>query len=150
MGDQRTRATILLVDDDPDFCLLVRKATERAAIDATLDIVGDGEEMMDYLHRKGAFAKAPIPHLVLLDLNMPGIDGREALRRAKSEPQLLSIPIVVLSASRSQRDIEDSYRAGANSFISKPESFDGLVFTMRALARYWLHTVTALPDSGRV
>ena len=103
---------------------------------------------MDYLHRRGAFADAerfPPPSLILLDLNMPRKNGREALVEIKSDPELRKIPVVVLSTSHSDEDIERSYRDGVNSFITKPSSFAGFLDVVRTLGRYWLDIVELPP-----
>ncbi|MBI3790631.1 MAG: response regulator [Gemmatimonadetes bacterium] len=142
--------TILVCDDDPEDRLL----TERALIDAhvanRIRFVEDGEQLMDYLHQRGAFAGerglAPRPGLILLDLNMPKLDGREALRLIKGDEWLRSIPVVVLTTSRLEEDIVRSYDLGVNSFITKPVSFSGLVDAMRVLGRYWLEIVETPPE----
>ena len=106
--------------------------------------VEDGEELMDYLLQRGCYLApdaAPRPGLILLDLNMPRKDGREALREIKADPVLRQIPVVVLTTSRAEEDILRSYDLGVNSFITKPVSFDGLVEVMRALATYWFEIV---------
>ena len=105
--------------------------------------VKDGEELLEYLRRQGAFSKSetPQPSLILLDLNMPRKDGREALREIKSDPKLRHIPVVVLTASRAEEDVVRSYEYGVNSFITKPVTFQGLVDAMKALGRYWFEVV---------
>ena len=108
---------------------------------------------MDYLHRRGKYAdpsQAPRPGLILLDLNMPRKDGREALREIKADPDLRTIPVVVLTTSKAEEDIVRSYTFGASSFITKPVTFDGLVEVMKTLGRYWFHIVDLpLERSGR-
>jgi len=109
----------------------------------------DGEELMDYLCRRGKFSdpeSAPRPGLILLDLNMPKKDGREALKEIKSDPDLKQIPIVVLTTSKADEDIYRSYNLGVNSYITKPVSFEGLVEVMKALSLYWFEIVR-LPDN---
>jgi CheY-like chemotaxis protein len=106
--------------------------------------VENGEELLDYLKRRGRFAppaSAPSPGLILLDLNMPRKDGREALREIKEDPELCTIPVVILTTSKADTDIARIYELGANSFIAKPVSFDGLVDVMRVLGRYWFEIV---------
>jgi CheY-like chemotaxis protein len=113
--------------------------------------VEDGEQLLDYLLRRGRWAdpaQSPRPGLVLLDLNMPRMDGREALARIKAHPALRRIPVVVLTTSRAQADVLRSYDLGANSFITKPRSFGGLVEAMRVLGRYWTEIVELPPDGG--
>jgi CheY-like chemotaxis protein len=109
-----------------------------------LRCVEDGEELMDYLRRQGRYAdpeQSPRPGLVLLDLNMPRKDGREALREIKSDPELRRIPIVVMTTSKAEEDIFRSYDLGANSYISKPVTFEALVELMKVLGRYWIEFV---------
>jgi len=109
-----------------------------------LFIVHDGEALLDYLHRRGAYAApgaAPWPGVILLDLNMPKLGGREALERIKGDPELRRIPVVVLTTSRTEEDIYRSYDVGANAFISKPVTFEGLVAVMRSLGTYWFEIV---------
>jgi CheY-like chemotaxis protein len=142
--------TILLADDDSDDRVLARDALAESRVANDLRLVEDGEELMDYLNRRGRFsdpANAPRPGLILLDLNMPRKDGREALREIKSDPSLRHIPIVVLTTSKAEEDIYRTYDLGVNSFITKPVSFDGLVSVMRALGRYWFEIVE-LPPMG--
>lgn len=135
---------ILMAEDDDSDRLFARKALEKAGVPNPLLTVGDGEELLDYLQRKGKYAaggEAPRPCIILLDLNMPRMDGREALKAIKSDQELRTIPVVVLTTSKSEEDILHCYQAGANSYIAKPVSFDGLLEVMRSLADYWLGTV---------
>jgi CheY-like chemotaxis protein len=136
--------TILLADDDADDRVLTRDALAESRLVNELRCVEDGEELMDYLHRRGRFTEpdaSPRPGLILLDLNMPRKDGREALREIKSDPGLRHIPVVVLTTSQAEEDIYRSYDLGVNSFITKPVTFDGLVQVMRALGKYWFEIV---------
>ena len=136
--------SILMADDDPDDRMLTKEAMEENRLANRLDFVEDGEELMDYLHRRGKYtnpATAPRPGLILLDLNMPRKDGREALQEIKADPDLRRIPIVVLTTSKAEEDILRTYDLGANSFIVKPVTFDALVDLMRTLARYWFEIV---------
>jgi len=136
-----------MADDDADDRLLAKDAVAEARVNGELRFVENGEELMDYLYRRGSFgAEATRPALILLDLNMPKKDGREALREIKADPELRRIPVVVLTTSKADVDISRIYDLGANSFISKPVSFDALVKVMKALDLYWLETVE-LPDS---
>jgi CheY-like chemotaxis protein len=141
--------TILICDDDEDDRMLTQQALEAAHISNSLRFVKDGEQLLDYLYQRGEFAgetgKAPRPGLILLDLNMPKMDGREALKVMKKDPALLDIPVVVLSTSRLDEDIVRSYRLGVNSFITKPVTFSGLVEAMNILGRYWLEIVELPP-----
>ena len=136
--------TILLADDDADDRVLAHDALKESRLANDLRFVENGEELMDYLLRRGPYEdpeKSPTPGLILLDLNMPRKDGREALREIKSDPQLRSIPVVVLTTSKAEEDIYRSYDLGVNSFITKPVTFDGLVNVMRALGKYWFEIV---------
>jgi CheY-like chemotaxis protein len=141
--------TLLLADDDPDDRLLVADALEESDWAADLRSVEDGEELMDYLRRRGKYADRdewPLPSLILLDLQMPRKTGHQALKEIKDDPQLLRIPVVILTTSRAQEDVARSYDLGVNSFISKPASFGALVDTMENLARYWFELVTLPPE----
>ena len=144
MRDENTPITILLADDDEEDSMLACAALAESRLSNAIYCVTDGEELMDYLHRCGKYtppAPAPRPGLILLDLNMPKKDGREALREIKADPELRQIPIVVLTTSKAEEDILRSYDSGASSFISKPVTFDGLVELMKGLSRYWFEMV---------
>ncbi len=143
--------TILMADDDRDDCLLVKDAFVESRLLNDLRFVEDGEELMDYLYHRGKYTEtdsSPRPGLILLDLNMPRKDGREALEEIKSDSDLRSIPIVVLTTSKQEEDILRSYDVGANSYITKPVTFKGLVDVMKTLGRYWLEIVE-LPDDRK-
>ncbi len=141
--------TILVCDDDEDDRMLTRQALEDAHISNRIQFVEDGEQLLDYLYQRGSFAGevglAPRPGLILLDLNMPKLDGREALKTIKEDPTLRDIPVVVLSTSRLDEDIAKSYKLGVNSFITKPVTFSGLVEAMNVLGKYWLEIVELPP-----
>jgi CheY-like chemotaxis protein len=143
--------TILLAEDDPDDRMLVQDAVAEGRLANDLRCVEDGEELMDYLHQRGRYsggdAAAPRPGLILLDLNMPRKDGREALQEIKADPSLRQIPIVVLTTSKAEEDIFRSYDLGANSYVTKPVTFQSLVDLMKTLKRYWLEIVE-LPAGG--
>jgi CheY-like chemotaxis protein len=148
MTTKREAVTVLLADDDPDDRMLVEEAF--AEIDSSYDLrfVDDGEELMDYLRHEGRFLEdtaAPKPALILLDLNMPKKDGREALAEIKGDPGLRRIPVVVLTTSKGDEDIVRTYDLGVNSFVSKPVTFEELARVMRTLACYWFELVE-LPD----
>jgi CheY-like chemotaxis protein len=141
--------TILVAEDDPDDRLLTKDALEENLLANDLHFAEDGEELMAYLRRQGRYAQdgaAPTPGLILLDLNMPKKDGREALKEIKADPQLRRIPVVVLTTSRSDEDIARTYCEGANSFITKPVTFEALVGIVRSIRKYWFETVE-LPRS---
>jgi len=149
MDKKRAPITILMAEDDPDDRLLALDAFEDARLAGDLRFVEDGEELMDYLKRRGKYdnpADSPRPGLILLDLNMPRKDGREALKEIKVDPDLRRIPIVVLTTSKAEEDILRSYDLGSNSFITKPVTFEGLVSLAKALGRYWLEIVELPPD----
>ncbi len=142
---------ILMADDDEDDRMLTADALQVSKLANTLTTVNDGEELMDYLHRRGKYAppaSAPRPGIVLLDLNMPKMDGREALREMKSDPELRTIPVVVLTTSKAEEDIERTYNLGANSFIVKPVTFERLVESLQVITEYWFEVVR-LPSRAR-
>jgi CheY-like chemotaxis protein len=144
--------TILMADDDPDDCLLVKEAFEESRLLNEVLFVHDGENLMDYLYRRGKYsdpADSPRPGLILLDLNMPRKDGRQALEEIKADPDLRTIPVLVLSTSKDQEDILRSYDQGACSFVTKPASFEGLVEFVRSLKEYWLELVTLPTESEK-
>jgi len=144
MRHERRPTLILLAEDDPDDRVLLRDALEEGRLTNDLRCVEDGEELMDYLHHRGRYARpnaAPRPGLILLDLNMPRKDGREALKEIKADPGLRQIPVVVLTTSKAEEDVFRSYDLGANSFVTKPLTFRSLVDLMKTLGRYWLETV---------
>jgi CheY-like chemotaxis protein len=136
--------TILLADDDADDRMMAADALAESRLANDLRFVEDGEELMDYLHRRGRFSDAadsPRPGLILLDLNMPRKDGREALSEIKSDPELRKIPVVVLTTSQAEEDIYRTYDLGVNSFITKPVMFESMVSVMKALGKYWFEIV---------
>lgn len=132
---------ILMADDDPEDRLLARDALETACIENPLYCVEDGEDLLDFLHRRGRYADAPRPGLILLDLNMPRKGGLEALEEIRSDLSLRTIPVVILTTSDDDEDVVRSYDLGVNSFITKPASFTALVEAMQTLCRYWLSLV---------
>ncbi len=147
-GNPKKSITILMADDDQDDCLLVKRAFEASRLANDLRFVGDGEDLMDYLHRREGYADAPRPGLILLDLNMPRKDGREALKEIKDDAGLKEIPVVVLTTSKDEEDVLRTYNLGANSYITKPVTFDGLCDVMRSLGKYWFEIVE-LPCKAR-
>ncbi|MCH8007159.1 MAG: response regulator [Planctomycetes bacterium] len=151
MSHEGIPITILVADDDPDDRLLLQDALREARLKNGVDFVNDGVELMDYLNRRGDYenlAGSPYPGLILLDLNMPRKDGREALKEIKSDAQFRRIPVVVLTTSKAEEDIFRTYDLGVNSFIVKPVTFDSLVDIMRTVTSYWLQIVS-LPPNGR-
>jgi CheY-like chemotaxis protein len=144
MSKNRRPITILLADDDADDRMMAGDALEESRLANDLRYVEDGEELLDYLHRRGKFARpedSPRPGLILLDLNMPRKDGREALKEIKADRELRMIPIVVLTTSKAEEDIYRTYDLGVNSFITKPVMFESLVNVMKALGKYWFEIV---------
>ena len=142
--DNESKSIAILMADDEDDRLMTKEALNEARLVNDLRFVVDGEELLDYLHRRGKFtdpADSPRPGLILLDLNMPKKDGREALKEIKADSDLRRIPIVVLTTSEAEEDIYRSYDLGVNSFITKPVSFEGLVYVISALAQYWFQIV---------
>jgi CheY-like chemotaxis protein len=141
---------ILMAEDDSDDRLLAREALLEAGLPGDLRFVENGAELVDYLRHQNQFSapgSAPRPSLILLDLNMPRKDGREALKEIRSDRELRRIPVVVFTTSRADADIERAYELGANSCISKPTAFDALVKVMRAIGQYWFEVVV-LPVRG--
>lgn len=133
--------TILLADDDEDDRMNTQHAFRKHHLVNELRFAVDGEDLMDYLLRRGKHADATRPGLILLDLNMPRKDGREALREIKADPDLRNIPIVVLTTSGEEEDILKTYDLGANSFIRKPVGFDALVRIIDTIDQYWFQVV---------
>jgi two-component system, response regulator len=136
---------ILMADDDEDDVLLTQKALQKGKLLNKLYSVRDGEELLDYLFHRGEYsdeAAAPRPGLILLDLNMPKKDGREALKEIKSQAELKDIPVVVFTTSKAEEDIYRSYKLGVNSFITKPVTFEALLEVMQLLGKYWFEIVT--------
>lgn len=135
--------TIVLADDDAEDRELVREALLESRLRNDLHTVADGEELMDYLYRRGRHEgrPAPRPGLILLDLSMPRKDGREALAEIKADPALRQIPVIVMTTSRAEEDICRSYDLGASSYITKPVTFSALVTVMKDIGRYWFEIV---------
>lgn len=142
--------TILMADDDPEDCMMTRKALEASRGGARdLRIVGDGDELLDYLMRRDKYVDpltSPRPGIILLDLNMPKKDGHAALEEMKIHPEIRRIPVVVLTTSNVEEDIELSYDRGASSFITKPDTYQGLVEAMKCFDQYWIEIAT-LPET---
>jgi CheY-like chemotaxis protein len=144
MGKIRQSITIVMADDDDDDRILARAALEESRVLNHVDFVTDGEELMEYLFRRSRYEHlkgTALPGLILLDLNMPRKDGREALRDIKSDQQLRRIPVIILTTSKEEEDIVRSYDLGANSYIHKPVTFEGLVEVMRTIGKYWFEIV---------
>jgi CheY-like chemotaxis protein len=152
MNHLKTPRAILFADDDPDDRMLVRDAFEESRLDCDLRCVEDGEELIDYLRRRGKYApvqEAPRPALILLDLNMPRKDGREVIREIKADPDLRQIPIIVLTTTQAEEDVWRAYDLGVNSFIVKPVVFEVLVELVSTLGKYWFEAVELPGSRGR-
>jgi len=150
MSERGKTIAILYAEDDPEDRMLVEDALKESRLANELHFVEDGEELMDYLKRRGRYAELdgePLPGIILLDLNMPRKDGREALKEIKADPSLRRIPIVVLTTSKAEEDILRSYDLGVNSFITKPVTFESLVDIVKTLGKYWFEIVE-LPVQG--
>ncbi|WP_037571494.1 response regulator [Phaeacidiphilus oryzae] len=139
---------VLLVEDDPGDELMTREAFEDNKIGNTLHVVRDGLEALDFLYRRGEYADAPVPDLVLLDLNLPKYDGRQVLEKIKSDPELTHIPVVVLTTSSAEEDILRSYKLHANAYVSKPVDLDQFIAAIRHIDDFFL-TVVRLPRARR-
>ena len=141
--------SILVADDDADDRMMIGEAFDEARLNNRVDYVEDGIELIEFLKRQGKYADLagePLPGIVLLDLNMPRLDGRGALEEIRKDPVLRKIPVVVLTTSQSEEDILRTYDLGVNSYITKPVTFEGLVDVVSVLNRYWIQIV-ALPVS---
>ena len=137
-------AVILMADDDDDDILLVQEAFRESRLLNDLHVVKDGVELIDYLKRRGKYnppASAPRPDIILLDLNMPKKDGREALHEIKGDPDLKDIPVIVLTTSHTHADIVKAYKEGGNSYITKPVTFDSMRDIVREIGNYWFQIV---------
>jgi CheY-like chemotaxis protein len=142
--------TILMADDDPDDRRLTKEAFEESHLMNDLRFVEDGEELLDYLNRRGKYTdpdSAPFPAILLLDLNMPRKDGREALEEVKRDPRFRGIRVVIMTTSKAEEDVVRSYNLSAASYITKPVTFERLVDVIRTLGKYWLEIVE-LPPNG--
>ncbi|WP_100629136.1 response regulator [Algoriphagus formosus] len=144
-----SKVSILMADDDHDDQVLLQEALRENNISNAVCFVENGEELIEFLTKKGKFEgkDCVTPGLILLDLNMPKMDGREALKLVKADPVLKKIPIVVLTTSRADSDVIECYDLGVNSFISKPVNFHDLVEVTREISNYWLGTVS-LPKNN--
>jgi CheY-like chemotaxis protein len=135
---------ILMAEDDEDDRLMAKRALSDNLVSNALITVNNGVELLEYLHQKGKYsdpASSPKPCFILLDLNMPKMDGREALKAIKADENLKNIPVVIMTTSKAEEDIFESYGEGVNSYITKPVTFDGLVKVIKSLKDYWLEIV---------
>ncbi|NQZ90657.1 MAG: response regulator [Colwellia sp.] len=145
MNESLATIRIHMCDDDPDDQLLVSDALEEAQLSTPIDFTNNGKELLQYLNREGEFSHLvdqPLPGLILLDLNMPVMDGREVLSKLKQHEKFRSIPIIVLTTSKAEAEIVRTYNMGVNSFIMKPVSFDSLVEMIKSVTNYWFHLVS--------
>jgi CheY-like chemotaxis protein len=136
---------ILLVEDSPSDTELTVEALKEAKIHNHLSVVEDGVDAMEFMRRQGRFASAPRPDLIMLDLNLPRKDGREVLAEMKSDPDLKTIPVVVLTTSRADQDVLRAYQLSANCYITKPVDFDQFLNVVRSIESFWLFVVTLPP-----
>lgn len=137
-------AVILLVEDDPDDQELTKRALRSSKLRNQLHIVNDGEAALNFLYRRGEYSEprtAPRPDLILLDLNMPKVDGRAVLSQIKVDPDMRQIPVVVLTTSSSEEDVARSYNLGVNSYVPKPVHMDGFIKAIQQLEHYWFELV---------
>jgi CheY-like chemotaxis protein len=149
MGRKGEDVIILYAEDDPEDRMLVEDAMEESRLANEMHFVEDGEELMDYLYRRGKYtglSDKPLPGLILLDLNMPKKDGREALEEIKADPDLKRIPIVVLTTSKAEEDILSTYDLGVSGFIIKPVTFESLVSLLKTVSKYWFEVVEPPPQ----
>ncbi|MBW3660190.1 MAG: response regulator [Gemmatimonadetes bacterium] len=145
MGDGRTThrsAEILLVEDNPSDVYLTEVALREAAIDSQLHVAQDGEAALAFLRREGGYAEAPRPEIVLLDLNLPGKDGRQVLAEIKADEALRKIPVIVLTTSTAPSDVAQCYDLHANCYVTKPVDFDQFESVIRTIESFWLRFVT--------
>ncbi len=151
MNNSKREVIILVADDDADDRLMTKEALEENRLKNEIRFVVDGEDLMDYLYCRGKYSEegsAPRPGIILLDLNMPKKDGREALGEIKSDPSLRQIPVIVLTTSSAEEDVFRTYDLGVNSFITKPVSFSSFADVMKSLTRYWFEVVEMPPAAA--
>ena len=137
---------ILLVEDNPGDVLLTQEAFKSARVSNSLYVARDGEEALQFLRKEGAFRNAPTPDMILLDLNLPRVDGREVLEEIKRDPALRSIPVVVLTSSEAESDVAQSYHLHANCYVVKPIDFDKFLGVVQAINDFWL-SIVKLPSA---
>lgn len=140
----KTTSEILIADDDSEDRMLIIDALLENNVKNKVQSVENGEDLLHYLKNKGLFSdkeKYPLPGVIFLDLNMPKMDGREALKEIKGDKTLCSIPLIIFTTSMDKRDITQSYKFGANSFISKPVTYSSMVNVMKQISNYWFETV---------
>jgi CheY-like chemotaxis protein len=148
MPDRLRPISILLVEDNPGDVRLTIEAFKDNRVDSPFDVARDGVEALAYLRGEGIHAGKPLPDLILLDLNLPRMDGREVLAAIKADPDLMHIPVVVLTTSRAEQDVQKAYLLQAACFITKPVDFDRFIETVKVIDAFWMRTVT-LPCGAR-
>ena len=147
-GRNRTKSIdILLVEDNPGDVRLTREALKEGKVLNTIHVVGDGIEALEFLRHEGKYAKAPHPDIILLDLNLPRMDGREVLAEIKTDPNLRRIPVVILTTSKAEEDILRSYDLHANCYITKPVDLDQFITVVKSVEEFWF-TIVKLPPDG--
>lgn len=139
--------SVLLVEDNEIDARMVLRAAESSRLANQIHVVSDGAQALSYLHREPPFTDAPCPHLVLLDLNLPGIDGRDVLAEMKADETLRHIPVVILTSSTLEQDVLASYRSDAAAFVTKPVGLDGFLKVVEAVEHFWIDVVT-LPEAA--
>ena len=140
--------TILIVEDSPEDYEATERALRKSGLRNTIEHCNDGDEALDFLYRRGEYANARRPGIILLDLNMPGTDGREVLQDIKHNPDLMTIPVILLTTSSDERDIDACYKAGANSYVAKPVGLENFVSAIRRLHDYWFEIVVVPKEHG--
>jgi len=143
---EREPVEILLAEDNPGDVKLTRKALNDGKLVNNLHVVNDGIEAMEYLRNEGEYEDAPRPDLILLDLNMPRMDGRDVLEAVKDDDDLCRIPVVVLTSSDAEEDVVKSYELHANAYLTKPVDFDGFLEVIEKLEEFWLEVVKLPPE----
>ena len=141
MSDIHELVQILLVEDNPGDVRLTREALKEAKFRNTVTVVGDGVEALAYLHQQGKYSAATRPHMIMLDLNMPRMDGREVLEAIKTDPDLRRIPVVVLTSSEAERDIARAYELHANCYVTKPVDIDHFLQVVKSIEEFWVEIV---------
>lgn len=142
-------AEILLIEDNPGDVRLTQEALKESQVRSHLSVASDGEEALAFLLREGPFADAPRPDLILLDLNLPRMDGRDVLARIKSHPRLKCIPVVVLTTSSADNDIRQAYQLHANCYVTKPVDFTRFLHVVKSIEDFWLRMVRLPPEAPR-
>ncbi|THE66343.1 response regulator [Salinadaptatus halalkaliphilus] len=151
MQDSRPlSAQILLVEDNPGDIRLTQEAFEQGRIENDLHVVSDGAAAIDFLRQEGEYEDAPRPDIILLDLNLPRMDGQDVLEALKSDPQMRSIPVIVLTSSQAEEDIVQSYELHANAYLTKPVNPDEFIDTVRAFEKFWFSVVRLPPEDDQV